>query len=59
MFQALHDKDLANNIITPISKEQPELCGFTFVDDLDKIADAGYENSQELTMGRIQTTIDA
>ena len=59
MLQTLHDKGLATNIITPISKEQLELCGFTFVDDSDLIADAGYANNPELTMERMQTTIDA
>ena len=58
MLQILHDKGLSTNIITPISKVQLELCGFTFVNDSDLIADAGYTNNPELTMKRIQTTID-
>ena len=59
MLQILHDKFLATSIITPISKEQLEICGFTFVNNADIIADAGYVNNLELTMKRIQTTIDA
>ena len=57
-LQTPHNKGLATNMITPISKEKLELCGFIFVDDSDIIADAGYTNNPELTMERIQTTID-
>ena len=59
MLQTLHDEGLVTNIITPISKEQSKLCEFTFVDDSDLIVDGRYVNNPELTMERMQTTIDA
>ena len=37
MLQTLHDKGLTTNIITPISKEPLELCGFTFVVSISQI----------------------
>ena len=54
----VYDKGLATNIIIPIYKKQLELCGFTFVDDSDIIADAGYANNPELIMERMHTTIN-
>ena len=45
MLQALHDKGLATNVMTPISKEQLKLCGFTCMDNSDIIANTGYTNN--------------
>ena len=56
-LQTLHDKDLATNMITPISNEQQELCEFTFINNADIIANAGYVNNPELTTERMQSTI--
>jgi hypothetical protein len=35
MFEVMHQKGLGTSFQAPISKEELELCGFAFVDDLD------------------------
>ena len=47
ILQTLHDICLATKIIAPIFKEQLKLCGFTFVEVSDIIADTKYANNSE------------
>ena len=58
MFEVLKKRGLDSKIVAPISGEQMKLCGFAFVDDTDLIASSGRANNRDLTVQRMQKSID-
>ena len=58
MFQVLHERGAATKIISPITKDKIDLCGFAFVDDSDLIAMSSNKNDPADAKDKMQNVVN-